>query len=235
MKKIPKHFSKEDEEADMGIGTMIVFIAMILVSAVAAGLLINTAYEVQQQAEETGKLAIKNVATAFVVLNILGDRDQGADSTLAENIEALEIKLVLASGSPDVAMQNVIIEVTTEDSEDNLMFLESSSSQHEWDGTGSNKASDIQVIKTAASDTAYTAHELRDPEDDFYDSASSDTDNPDYVVSQGAMLRVFIDLASDAELGTQDWVHIKIIPKHGVPTVFIGTTPECFTDRFVLL
>ncbi len=234
MKKQLRHFSKEDEEADMGIGTMIVFIAMILVSAVAAGLLINTAYEVQQQAEETGKLAIKNVATAFLLVNVMGDRDQLVSGTYDENIEALEIKLAMASGSPDVAMTNVIIEVTTQDSEDNLLFLESSSSQHEWDGTGSNKASDIQVIKAAATDTQYTAHELRDPEDDFYD-ASSDTDNPDYVVSQGALIRVFIDLADTAELGTQDWVHIKIIPKHGVPTVFIGTTPECFTDRFVLL
>ncbi len=235
MKKLSRHSYSENEEADMGIGTMIVFIAMILVSAVAAGLLVNTAYDVQQQASETGKLAIKNVATAFVVVNVLGDRDQLVSGTNGENIVALEIKLALASGSPDVAMQNVIIEVTTEDSEDNLLFLESSSSQHEWDGTASNKASDIQVLKAAATDTQYTACELRDPEDDFYDSASSDTDNPDYVVSQGTLLRVFIDLASDAELGTQDWFQLKIIPKHGVPTVCYGTTPETFTDRFIFM
>ena len=65
---------KDGEEAEMGIGTMLVFIAMVLVAAMAAGVLLQTAGLVQQQAQETGVRAIQDVATGFQVLNILGDR-----------------------------------------------------------------------------------------------------------------------------------------------------------------
>jgi len=226
-----RHFSKEDEEADMGIGTMIVFIAMILVSAVAAGLLINTAYEVQQQAEETGKLAIKNVATSFQLVNAMGDR--GVDGT--GDITALEFKVSLVAGSPETAMRNVIIEITTSAAEDNLIFQDDASQaavQHEWDDHDATDTAALTAMATSGVD--YTAQELRDPNEDFYEDADTiEDDEPNYVVSQGALIRLFIDPSTD--IGTQDWIVIKLIPKHGVPTIWSGTAPETFTDRYVPL
>jgi len=226
-----RHFSKEDEEADMGIGTMIVFIAMILVSAVAAGLLINTAYEVQQQAQETGKLAIKNVATSFQVINVLGDRGLGGTG----DITSIELKIGLVAGSPDTAMNNVIIEVTTSTAEDNLVFQSDATQaalQHEWDD---HSAADTALLAAeATAGTDYTAQELRDPDQTFYeDAVTVEDDEPNYVVSQGALIRVFLDPSTD--IGTQDWIMIKIIPKHGVPTLWMATAPESFTDRYVPL
>ena len=229
-----RHFSKEKEEADMGIGTMIVFIAMILVSAVAAGLLINTAYEVQQQAEETGKIAIKNVATAFLVVNVLGDRDWDASGTNEDTIEGIELKLSMAAGSPDTALTNVIIEITADDAEENLIFQGDGTQgafQHVWNDQSSTDTASLKALSTAGSD--YTAQELRDPDGTFYET--TETDEPDYIVSQGCLIRIFIDLSTGAELSPQDWINVKIIPKHGVPTVFIGTAPECFSDRYVQL
>jgi len=226
------HFSNEEEEADMGIGTMIVFIAMILVSAVAAGLLINTAYEVQQQAEETGQIAIKNVATAFQVVNVLGDRDWDASGSNADTIEGLELKLSMAAGSPDTALTNVIIEITADDAEENLIFQGDATQaafQHVWSDQSSTDTASLKALSTAGS--YYTAQELRDPDSTFYET--TETDEPDYIVSQGCLIRIFIDLSSSAELSPQDWINVKIIPKHGVPTVFIGTAPECFSDRYI--
>ncbi len=64
--------NKKDEEGDMGIGTMILFIAMVLVAAVAAALLISTAGELNQQAQETGRLSQQEISSGFIVAETFG-------------------------------------------------------------------------------------------------------------------------------------------------------------------
>lgn len=73
--------NKKDEEGDMGIGTMILFIAMVLVAAVAAALLISTAGELNQQAQETGRLSQQEVSSGFIVVETFGlvARDYAVD------------------------------------------------------------------------------------------------------------------------------------------------------------
>ena len=220
------------EEADMGIGTMIVFIAVILVSSIAAGLLINTAYLVQQQGEETGKIAIMNVATSFIIQNILGDRNDANDASQDE-IQFLELKLSLASGSPSLAMENVIIELTTATTEANLRLDSSATAKgymHSWDDYD---ATDAQSLKKQGAAGTFTVMELRDPHDTFY-TTGIDSDEPDFVVSQGCLIRVFVDLADNSlTFGTQAGLTVKIIPKHGVPTYGSVVAPETFSDRYV--
>ena len=47
MQKLAWKKRKMDEEGEMGVGTLLIFIAMILVAAVAAGVLVQTAYKLQ--------------------------------------------------------------------------------------------------------------------------------------------------------------------------------------------
>ena len=84
-----------NESGSIGIGAMIVFIALILVAAVASTVIIKTAEELQDRAEKTGddtrdqisgKLLITDV---YVATNTDGDND----------IDTLAVIAKLASGS----------------------------------------------------------------------------------------------------------------------------------------
>lgn len=88
------------EEGSIGIGAMIVFIALILVAAVASTIIIKTAEELQQNAENTssdtrsqisGKVSIMDVFVASA-----GD-ELGLNG--ADHVVSMDIFLRIASGS----------------------------------------------------------------------------------------------------------------------------------------
>jgi len=56
----------------VGIGTLIVFIAMVLVAAIAAGVLINTATLLQTQAEATGEESTASVSDRVQMTSFVG-------------------------------------------------------------------------------------------------------------------------------------------------------------------
>jgi len=88
------------EEGSIGIGAMIVFIALILVAAVASTIIIKTAEELQQNAENTssdtreqisGKMSIMDVFVATTA-DELGDNGD-------THVKTMDIFLRVASGS----------------------------------------------------------------------------------------------------------------------------------------
>jgi len=121
---------KKDKRAEMGVGTMIIFIAMVLVAAVAASVMISTANTVREQAQSTGDQAIDNVASGFTVQDVVG----GIDGTY-ENIVNVTIYMRLSAGSPSINMDNVMISVTTSD---NSNYLELNNASRDTAVAGSN-------------------------------------------------------------------------------------------------
>ena len=227
MKSNRRPVLNEDDEADMGVGTMIVFIAMVLVAGVAAGVLINVANDLQQQAQDTANQALANVASGFVIHEVIGDRG----SSTNETITYLMLKVSLQAGSPNIAMNNVIIEIADESTSAAQRFSTTTTYMTEWSAHTEAKS---RNLKDSAAATQYTGEELRDPSNTFY--TATDTDNPDFVVSQGVLLRLFINAsAASVTISPQDSVTITLMPQNGAATLEVFTAPESFTDRYVTL
>jgi len=63
---------RASDRGQVGIGTLIVFIAMVLVAAIAAGVLINTAGFLQTNAEQSGQQSSQQVTNRLQVVDIAG-------------------------------------------------------------------------------------------------------------------------------------------------------------------
>ena len=109
MEKISKpRRLRKGQEAEMGVGTLLIFIAMILVAAVAAGVLVQTAYQLQQQAETTGEQALMEISTGLKTLAAFGVTDANLTT-----VTDLYLKIELAAGSPVINLYDLVIEMST--------------------------------------------------------------------------------------------------------------------------
>ena len=95
----------EEERGQVGIGTLIVFIAMVLVAAIAAGVLINTAGFLQTQAEATGEESTSQVSDRLQVVSISGEVNTGNDG-----INALDFVVALSPGSGPIDLTQASVE-----------------------------------------------------------------------------------------------------------------------------
>jgi archaeal flagellin FlaB len=91
----------------VGIGTLIIFIAMVLVAAVAAAVLINVSGILQQRAMATGKESIKQVSSNIVVVNINGVTDSARSG-----IGTLQIAISAAAGAERIDLRYLVLEIS---------------------------------------------------------------------------------------------------------------------------
>ena len=100
-----------DDRGQVGIGTLIVFIAMVLVAAIAAGVLINTAGMLQTQAEATGEETQQQVSDRIQIQSATGTIKDGDPAT----INTTNLTLTKSPGAGDIQLDNVSYEIVTDD------------------------------------------------------------------------------------------------------------------------
>ena len=100
-------FSTE-RRGQVGIGTLIVFIAMVLVAAIAAGVLINTAGLLQAQAQQTGEETTAEVSNVIQLGEVVGK-----DTTSNEKLDQLNASIRLASGSDPINVSKASYTMST--------------------------------------------------------------------------------------------------------------------------
>jgi len=98
------------KKAEAGIGTLILFIALILVAAVAAGVLIQTSGSLQSKALATGSKTQTQVSTQLVVNLMWGENGS------AGNVSRVYAELKLAPGSDAIKLNDTLFEFVLSDS-----------------------------------------------------------------------------------------------------------------------
>lgn len=89
-------YLKENESGAIGIGAMIIFIALILVAAVASTIIIKTAEELQQRAEATGDDTRDEISGKITLVGAYISDDTGGGATTADEVTLI---LQLSAGS----------------------------------------------------------------------------------------------------------------------------------------
>ena len=118
---------REDREAgSIGIGAMIVFIALILVAAVASTIIIKTAEELQQNAEQTSSDTRQQISGKVAIVDVIA-ASTGADITGTTNIATFDVIFRISSGSTGIYPADISYYVTCEISSSLGMAVDSAS------------------------------------------------------------------------------------------------------------
>ena len=92
-----------DKKAEMGMGTLIIFIAMILVAAVAASVLISTTGTLQNKALTTGKATTNEVGTSMSAVEVYAEN--GTD----QHVDYWYVTVKLSSGSEPIRFKDTLL------------------------------------------------------------------------------------------------------------------------------
>ena len=122
------------DKGETGIGTLIIFIAIVLVAAIAASVLLGTAGSLQQKALTTGKQTQQEVASGIQVISVSGTNGQDGA------VESFEVLIKLAAGSDPLALNDTMINFDTKNTSQQLTYnttgFSSSTFNATWVKTG---------------------------------------------------------------------------------------------------
>jgi len=211
-----KNIFNKKESGSMGIGAMIIFIAMVLVAGIAASVLIQVANTLQMQALYTGQETIEEVATGVSVVDV-----EGHVSDPAAGIDLITISVKGRSGSREIDLNQTKIELADNDTK---VILGYNSSQH------SSAPAATGVFDTAT--FALNANEFGIIViEDADGSLSTNIDIP--IINRGDLVMLTVNTSSTFSpgLAERNSVWGNVIPEIGSWGIITFRTPSAFVDE----
>jgi archaeal flagellin FlaB len=210
----------------IGIGAMIVLIAMILVAGVAASVLITTSNTIQSQAMTTGQQTTREVASGLTVYSVIGqvNRTGSAGSYTYNDIWKLAVTVSPKPGSEKIDLNNTYILMSDGSSKALLTYGYNNSSVYNDDVTGDIFGAITDW--TGLTDETFGIGVLQD-----YDGSMSRY-NP--VMTRGDKVILYIytnaSYVFNSQISERKDIFGRVIPEVGAPGVIAFTSPKAYVD-----
>jgi flagellin FlaB len=211
---------KEKDVGSIGIGAMIVFIAMVLVAGIAASVLIQTSTTLESQALLTGQETTAEVATGLSVISIEGHRNVSNTDTL----DLIAITIRPRAGSNDIDIGETVIEISDSATKNFLTYDGATYTPSDFiDG-------DVFRLANYTADAIHFSIIVLEDADNSCSSATTAVINSgDYVVLGVNVSECFGGLSPRGDV----WG--MVIPEDGSPGVINFKCPPSFTNEVVEL
>lgn len=207
---------RRNQNGAMGVGAMIIFIAMVLVAGIVAYVILSTGSLLQIQSGNTGSQTVKEVSSGLKVSTIQGHNTSGL-------IDKIVILITPRAGSPEIDLTGVLIELSDSQQKNVLEY----SSSYWADGTtGLQNLFDVDAFSSVSSEFGVIV--LID------DDGSCNQTTP--VINRGDS--VMLALNTTAILGgIGENVNImgNVIPEEGAWSIIEFRTPSSFVNPILIL
>ena len=214
MRNIFRILMKKDV-GSIGIGAMIVFIAMVLVAGIAASVLIQTSTTLESQAMATGSETTDEVAGGIAVFDVEGH--------VTTDIDALAITIRARAGSPNIDLNETILLLT--DGTDKILLQYDYTNANHFNSTVD--ASDGSVFGFSYSDLTTEQFGILVLED-----ADSSLTRFNPVLDRGDKVMIIVNAVAcfgGAGIVERADVYGWIYPEHGSPGVIAFQTPASYS------
>ena len=204
-----------DKNAAIGIGSLIIFIAMILVAGIAASVIIQTMNILEQQALNTGQETLKDVSGGLRVTHVSGLKS-------GSTIDQIAIFIKTTAGSFDMDLSESFISLS--DSTTKLILNYTSNCYS--DSVSSGLFGTLDASNLSAS--TYGIMKIRD-----IDSSCS-SGNP--VINDDDLVVLLVNTTKCfSGLNTRTEVNGKVIPEQGLNGIISFITPSAYVDIIIEL
>ena len=202
-----------NKKASMGIGSMIIFIAMILVAGVTASVMIQTMNSLQQQAMKTGEETVRDISGGLKVTHVTGYHN-------GSKITQIAIFLVPLAGSGDINMTYADISLSDTTSHVILSCNNSCFSSSISNGLFNT------LNASSLTATTYGIMVVRDI-DGSCSSATLTINDEDLIVLLVNTSKCFSGISTRTE------IFGDVIPEYGISGIISFTTPSAYINTII--
>ena len=189
----------DNESGSIGIGAMIVFIALILVAAVASTIIIKTAEELQQNAEQTSSDTRQQISGKIAIVDVIvtGTADDlGASGD--DHVSTMDVVWRVSSGSTGIYPADLSYYITCEVSGSVGAFFDTDTLTALNLTDGSQPANDYELSSGNTYYSTVTLGTADSADNDILDTNDAGT-GCDALFTQGADLNMRIVVEGGGE------------------------------------